>query len=179
MYIRQSSGHLKEELERRTLRLPLGAVQDLAKHGLKSLPEYFWRLPASSSGRFHSLEENKKAGLVLHTIRVCEAAEVLMEAWPPTFNAESVRLAAMFHDVGKYGFDEQPTEHTLKNHMRVGAKWLEEMGTWFHPPVDVLTVACNAIRRSHGKFGPDFPVTAEDWIIHLADMFALHKERLG
>ncbi len=108
-------------------------LKPLLEFCLDKAPEHFWTMPSSSTGKHHPPDENGKGGLVLHTIRVLKVANKLMECWNPPFITDAVKLASALHDIGRYGLKEKPSNHSLPNHPKLGAKFLENCIKQFHP----------------------------------------------
>jgi hypothetical protein len=69
---------------------------------LESVPEFFWRAPASRSGKFHPPCSNGPGGLVVHTKRAVWIANNICAAWGIFAQERDVVLAAcILHDIGK------------------------------------------------------------------------------
>ena len=155
-------------------------IRDIATIGVGLLPEHFWTQSSSSTGRHHPKDEHGKGGLARHTLRVMRIADILISTVPPKpisdyFHADAVRLAAMFHDAGRYGFDTKPTEHPLDNHPKLGADFVIAMAAPKAGPkskASTLTFACHAIEAHMGQWGPKRIVCMEDWMVHYADIIA-------
>lgn len=116
----------------------------------------------------------------MHTLRVVKLSEILLISAVPPVGVDSVRFAAIFHDVGRFGFEANPAEHSLKDHPELASKWLEEQVAHFlskdriRDPIfrTLLETALRAIESHMGKWGRSKPSSKEDWIVHNADMIA-------
>lgn len=80
---------------------------------LKNVPDYFYYVPASSSGKYHPASSLGEGGLVRHTLscldflcRMIECDEDL-QSEEMLYKKEEMKLAIMFHDTFKSGSDEQ------------------------------------------------------------------------
>jgi hypothetical protein len=83
---------------------------------LYTAPAYFWRAPASSSGKHHPRWANGAGGLVRHTKAAVWVALELLEAYPELQPERNYIVAALLlHDTVKFGFNGQATvkEHPL------------------------------------------------------------------
>lgn len=156
-------------------------LRDFALFCLDRAPDYFWTKPSSSSGKFHPPDELAEGGLVLHTLRVVRVSEILVRSAIPPVAADSIRFAAIFHDVGRYGFGADLAERSLEDHPRLASDWLTEQVAHFANTSQVaddasfsvlLGIAQYAIRTHMGKWGKDEPSSTEGWIVHSADIIA-------
>lgn len=158
------------------LETELNRIQDedfrhFIKIVLEIAPTHFWTHPASSTGKYHSPDENLRGGLILHTSRVCSAAEILIESWKPPFSPDVIRGACILHDVCKYGMKPSPSQYTLRNHPELASELVDVIHRKkFACPEKYFGGLRNAIERHMGKWGRDIPQTSEDWIVHLSDV---------
>ena len=141
-------------------------IRKFVDKALLEAPPYFWTKPSSSTGKYHPPDEHGEGGLVLHTKRVCKAAEVLMKAQAPPIQMDVIRASCILHDIARYGLGETPSQHSLQNHAELGADFVKMMGG----PSTLFIEEC--VRRHMGKWGKEVPETKEEWIVHLADMIA-------
>lgn len=93
------------------------------------VPDYFWEVGASSTGRYHPKFSQKVGGLVRHSKAVCLFAEELLKISPYADFTESqkdyVRIACLLHDTMKYGVEDYD-KNQYKNHETSGAIELEK-----------------------------------------------------
>ncbi len=83
---------------------------------LYTVPAYFWRVPASSTGRNHPWWARGNGGLVRHTKAAVWVALELLEAYPDLQSEKEYIVAALLlHDTLKFGAEGQGTvkEHPL------------------------------------------------------------------
>lgn len=81
------------------------------------VPDYFWRIPASSSGKYHPDYSLGKGGLVRHTIAVFYIGKELSDLEQYDFKQirrDGILAALLLHDTFKKGKKEQ--KHTCKKH---------------------------------------------------------------
>lgn len=143
------------------------------------VPEYFWTVPASSSGKYHPSFSGGEGGLVRHTKMV---VAVLLELLNLASNADlipnkdSLIIACILHDTFKHG---HKGGHTITDHPVIAADaW--EANNRETTEANNIIVAC--IAKHMGQWGPisaDFKV--DDYIrycadtVHLADYIASRK----
>jgi hypothetical protein len=95
--------------------------KNIAIAALNKVPDYFWFVPASSSGKHHPISSIGMGGLVRHVKAVFAISEELLNhptLYTPTFTPatkDEIRVAIILHDTCKQGFDQEPT-HTLHEH---------------------------------------------------------------
>ena len=88
---------------------------------IRYVPEYFWIVPSSSSGKHHPKDEFCKGGTVLHTMRAVIVAEELSRAYfLGSKEHDYVLSAAIMHDFTKHGYPEDKG-HTVSGH---GSLWI-------------------------------------------------------
>ena len=137
---------------------------------LDMAPDYFWHIPASSSGKHHPSFAQGEGGLVRHAIATLIIANQLFLAYPQTDkDKDDIIVALILHDTLKRGYpDTEKTvaEHPLlpreyyrklsgiigeKDYSRIMDLIETHMGKWHTPP-----------KPEYGRISP-----AE--IVHLAD----------
>lgn len=158
------------DFEKELFRISDKYVRDLTRKALQEAPEYFWTKPSSSSGKYHLPDEHGEGGLVKHVKRTCAAAEVLLKAWVTPVDFDVVRAGCILHDIGRYGFTEEPPAHSLKTHPYLGWKYLNDIEASAEDTKFKEVIHC--VESHMGKWGPVSPGTREAFIVHLADMIA-------
>jgi len=74
-------------------------IQRFVDSCIEDFPEYFWKAPASGTGKYHDEEENQEGGLVTHTRRVIRVVEELANFYALNFwETDILRAAAILHD---------------------------------------------------------------------------------
>ena len=85
------------------------------------VPNYFWEIGASSSGKYHPQFSQGEGGLVRHTKAVVMFAEELLRMSSYMYMSEEhkdyVIMACIVHDTCKYGMCDYDKED-YKNHAR-------------------------------------------------------------
>jgi hypothetical protein len=87
-------------------------VKDFLKKTITLIPDYFFEVPASSSGKFHSVLECGFGGLIYHTKAVAKIANYLVNLQQyrsklTEVEKDCVICAALLHDCLKHGEDNK------------------------------------------------------------------------
>lgn len=89
-------------------------------------PDYFFTdCPASSSGRYHPLDELSWDGTMIHTKKVFTTAYELCRGLGCEENRDEILSACIIHDLLKQGVKK--TGHTTKNHPALAAELVERV----------------------------------------------------
>lgn len=121
----------------------IGFIKDetlkvFTKWCLEQLPDYFYTVAASSSGKYHPAYALGDEGLVRHTIAAVRIAEELFKCETiQNFNdmeKDIIRVALMLHDGVKHGLDG--ATHTVSTHPLEVVKHLEDR--YFEVPEETL-----------------------------------------
>lgn len=138
---------------------------------LEGCPEYFWKLPTSSSGHYHPRDEIDDHGNWLHTKRMYATYEnlsrSLVEAGVITERERELgKAAALLHDMFKYGFPEAEGQHTINYHDVLAAAYVRQY-------TDLPDKVAELIETHNGAWhtGPT-PRDLHEWCLHFADMSA-------
>ena len=142
----------------------------------ESVPEYFWEIGASSSGKFHPAFSQGKGGLVRHTKAVVMFAEELLRMSSYAFMRDEYKdyviAACIVHDTAKYGIKEYDKAE-YKNHAPAAASafnaWCTLVG------YNCSEFMLNAIASHMGQWSTDRddrPFTNIDRCVHMADYMA-------
>ena len=94
--------------------------KEFVRKAITLLPNYFFEVPASSSGQFHSALESGFGGLVYHTKAVAKMANYLVNLQQYQSNLNEVErdciiCAALLHDCIKHGW-ENKTGYSVHDH---------------------------------------------------------------
>lgn len=150
--------------------------------------DYFFVVPASSSGKYHPPFDLGDGGLVRHTRLVAYMAKSLAESYCfSDYDTDCLIVAALAHDIKKQGNGD--TGHTVWDHPILAMHYVQEIygKTNFNVPADTIEKISNAVSSHMGKWGnePRFckgntplpmPVTEFDKALQAADYVASRKE---
>lgn len=159
-------------------------IKEFAKRVIEDADEYFFTVPASSSGKYHPDFARGEGGLVRHTKAVVFfTAEFCRSEFEfGTINARQAQLlivAAIAHDIKKQG--DGSTGHTLmKEHPLYGAEYIkkenEKYGLLSDEDVDYIY---KAIRSHMGPWCDVKPETRAELTLFYADYAASRAEITG
>ena len=104
-------------------------IRKSAENLLELVPEYFFKVPASSTGKYHPSFSQGDGGLLRHTkVAVSIGKEVLsLEYTNSLFTSDEkdlLLLSIMFHDTQKLGVPEE--RYTRFDHPLLAASFIEE-----------------------------------------------------
>lgn len=158
--------NLDEELEQ----IEDPSIRLFVTKALERVPDYFWHVPASASGRFHPLDTLGEGGLVLHTRRAVYLATEIAKVFKiDGAKLDVLRAAAILHDSFKNGLvDEDRTE---ADHPLIVRHQLKDLASET-PYFDEIM---NAIECHQGLWGPQplrMPKKPLEWSLHIADFIA-------
>lgn len=140
------------------------------------VPNYFWEIGASSSGKYHPQFSQGEGGLVRHTKAVVLFAEELLRMSNYMYMSEEhkdyVIMACIVHDTCKYGQSEYNTD-LYKDHAKnastlVNVAWYDYFG------INASEFFLSAIKSHMGQWSEreDRPFTNIDRCVHMADYMA-------
>ena len=151
--------------------------QKFIEHYLETyVPDYFWEIGASSSGKYHPQFSQGVGGLVRHTKAVVMFAEELLRMSSYMYMSEEhkdyVIMACIVHDTCKYGmciYDKELYKDHAKNASAlVNEAWYDYFG------INASEFFLSAIRCHMGQWSEreDKPFTNIDRCVHMADYMA-------
>ena len=140
------------------------------------VPDYFWEIGASSSGKYHPAFSQGVGGLVRHTKAVVMFAEELLRmssyAYMKDEYKDYVIMACIVHDTCKYGMynynKNEYQSHAKNAAFKVGVAWNKYFN---YSCPDYLY---DAIKSHMGQWSEkeDRPFTSIDRCVHMADYMA-------
>ena len=104
-------------------------IKDFFKKAITLVPDYFFEVPAASSGKFHSVLECGFGGLVYHTRSVAKVANYLvnLQQYKSRLNEverDCVICAALLHDCLKHDW-ENKTGFSVHQHPVLAAEFVK------------------------------------------------------
>lgn len=105
-------------------------VRNFAIYLLDNAPDYFYTVPASSTGKYHPQYALGEGGLVRHTKALIGIMNSLLELeqYQVLFSElkrDLLRVAGLIHDCLKQG--DGKTQYTVFEHPLLASEWLKEM----------------------------------------------------
>ena len=168
-------------------------LRKLATEVIACADDYFFTIPASSTGKNHPPFSLGEGGLVRHTKCVVYMVKCLCESFNiDVYKRDMLIVAALAHDIKKQGDCVEGVGHTVHEHPLLAARYVCEV--YFAGDMTVLHGVVNIIAdmiSSHmGKWGADpkfigdktplpMPHTDCEKILQAADYLASRKEILN
>ncbi len=161
-------------------------IKDFATKAVSSLPDYFFVVPASSTGNYHPAYSLGDGGLARHTRAVARIAIELSRMEEYAFTPDELDLAiaaSLLHDGWKSGAVQQT--YSRADHPVVAANEIknnESLNTIL--PLDQFNVFLCLVARHMGQWNTDYktgqvlmhkPETKLEKFVHLADYLASRK----
>lgn len=161
----------------------------IAKSCIENAPEYFWVIPASSTGKYHPKSSLGVGGLVRHTKSVMEVAEIFL-GHPQNDDLtqedkDEIRVACMIHDMVKLG--DNSTGYTVHDHPVLVRTMLCPYDTRDtgvpQELVDTWNRICDLVDSHMGTWNTSkhsdvvlpIPSTRKQNIVHMSDYIASRK----
>ena len=160
-------------------------IKDFFKQAITLIPDYFFEVPASSSGKFHSVLECGFGGLVYHTKSVAKVANYLvnLQQYKSKLNEiekDCVICSALLHDCLKHGI-ENKTGFSVHQHPILAAEFVktdERLNGFISD--EVRTLIGDAIASHSGEWTTSkrskvvlpSPQTLVQELVHLSDYIA-------
>ena len=166
-------------------------LQQFAMKLLSQAPDYFFTVPASSSGKYHPYFAREVGGLVKHTRCVIFYAECNAESFNFDSHTKDLAIiAALSHDMKKQGNGNG--KHTVWEHPELAYNFILETQRLFPQLISVedATMIANAVLCHMGKWQHDvnftrgkksfpLPTTLFEYAIQSADYMASRVELTG
>lgn len=162
-------------------------IKEFARYALNNLQDYFYKVPASSTGKYHPSYALGDGGLVRHTKAAVGFANHLLqlEQYQQIFDErqrDMIIVALLLHDGVKHGNDG--SRYTVHEHPKLMADWIvqSELFEEVLPQEDRLYIAhCiashmgswNTNKRS--KIVLPKPQTESQKFVHMCDYLASRK----
>lgn len=152
---------------------------------LKKLPDYFYEVPASSTGKYHPNYALGNMGLVRHTKAAVRIAHELLlnESLNNFTNDEKdlIIMALCLHDGLKSGLKK--SEYTLFEHPILMANYLIENKDDLELTDDEITFVSDAIKTHMGPWTTNYqgedvlepPKSKSQRFVHMCDYLASRK----
>jgi len=149
----------------------------------EEVPEYFFHVAASSSGKYHPAYALGEGGLLRHTKAALKIAECLLnleqnECLPH----DEIIMALMFHDSFKHGTKDDTRDYTVFIHPMIAGEIFESFALENGLNTTAVHIA-NLIRCHMGQWnspkdGSLFmpkPESSDEEFVHMCDYLASRK----
>lgn len=152
---------------------------------LNKLPEYFYKIPASSTGKYHPAFSLGDGGLVRHVkVALLIAEELFRDSALSNFddhNKDLIRMSILLHDGFKKGIEENT--YTLIDHPIIMANYLKENANILPMDEKDVMIVARLISKHMGPWTQDkdgnevleCPKEPDELFVHLCDYIASRK----
>lgn len=159
-------------------------IRDFTDFVLKELPEYFWNIPASSTGKYHPDFAAGPGGLIRHTKAAVYLATTLFPLHPEFFQSDKDMIisALILHDGLKHGDPKQ--DYTVHEHPLLMARFIRAKGLLHRISTTTMDLQIAKMVESHSgqwttnSFSSIVLPKPETWqaeFVHLCDYLASRK----
>lgn len=161
-------------------------LRDFITECLEAAPDYFYTMPASTTGKYHPAYSLGEGGLVRHTKAAVKIANDLLSIEMYSKLAEhsdEIIAALIMHDSVKKGMDGEA--YTTSDHPLQASKLIKEVANrkGVYDPQKIQFI-CSLVETHMGQWTKDFktgvevldkPKTAEQKFVHQCDYLASRK----
>ena len=164
-------------------------IRHFAEECIETIPEYFWEVGASSTGKYHPQYALGELGLARHTCALVRFLNHILnvDCFGDRFTSREkdlMRVAGMMHDTRKCGDDEAYTKSkfTKFNHPLLAANEIRSLiGFISEEELEIIAVM---IESHMGQWNTDkmssvilpLPTNKYQKLLHLADYLASRKD---
>lgn len=161
-------------------------LMDNAKKMVEMLPDYFFEIPASSTGKYHPSFALGEGGLVRHTKVAVRLAHELLEndCIGNVFNEDEkdmIIMSLIMHDGCKSGLVKG--QYTVANHPSIVVKLIKDNVANLTLEESEVNLICGMIESHMGPFNKDYkgntilplPSNKYQKFVHMCDLLASKK----
>lgn len=157
-------------------------IRDSLRTMIEKIPDYFFSIPAASTGKYHPKYAQGDGGLVRHTKAAVRMAYELYGIYKfPQRTKDLIIMALVLHDSVKKG--EVESKYTLFDHPLVAGDFIRKYKDELKLSKDDLEFVCSAIASHMGRFNTSdysdvilpLPKTPEQKFVHMCDFLASRK----
>lgn len=143
-YFAKEISYIKDESKKRDI-----------EYLINLLPEYFFTIPASSTGKYHPKFASTNNGLVKHTKVAVRIAYDLFETVNNFSDSDKdlILMALIMHDGLKKGIEEE--KYTRFDHPLLVSKLIMENASSLEMSIDDVRKMCMLIESHMGKWNTD------------------------
>lgn len=152
---------------------------------INKLPEYFFEVPASSTGKYHPSFSLGNGGLLRHTKAATRIAKELLDN--PSLNnfnddeKDLILFSIILHDGLKSGLTK--SEYTLFEHPILMSNYIRENSNDLDLKEEELNIICNCIKTHMGPWTKNYrgeeileaPKDKYQRFVHMCDYLASRK----
>lgn len=164
-------------------------IRHFAEECIETIPDYFWEVGASSTGKYHPQYALEELGLARHTCALVRFLNHILnvDCFGNKFTSREkdlMRVAGMMHDTRKSGDDADyaKSKYTKFNHPLLAANEIRSLIGFISP--EELEIVATTIESHMGQWNTDkrssvvlpLPTNKYQKIVHLADYLASRKD---
>lgn len=164
-------------------------LQVMARDMISVIPDYFWHVPASSTGKYHPSYALGEGGLVRHTVAVVRflnhifGIQCFKNRWTSR-ERDLLRIAAMMHDTFKSGSqaEYEQNKYTKHEHPMLAAQAVMKFCDKYDAEEVKFIAICIESHMGEWNTSPrsdvvlPTPKEKSQQILHLADYLASRKD---
>lgn len=157
-------------------------IRESARVLVDKIPDYFFTIPASSTGKYHPSFATGDGGLVRHTKVAVRMANELFGIYRfPDRTKDLIILSLLMHDTIKKG--EEESKYTLFDHPLLAGEFIRKNKDKLKLTKEDIDFVCSAIASHMGRFNTSeysnvilpIPKTPEEKFVHMCDYLASRK----
>lgn len=157
-------------------------IKESLKFLIDKIPDYFFSIPAASTGKYHPMYAQGDGGLVRHTKAAIRMAYELFGIYRfPKRVKDLIIMALLLHDSVKKG--EEENKYTLFDHPLVACSFIKKYKDELKISNDDILFVCDCIASHMGRFNTSefsdvilpLPKTPEQKFVHMCDYLASRK----
>lgn len=157
-------------------------VKDSLEIMIEKIPDYFFRIPASSTGKYHPKYATGEVGLVRHTKAAVRMAYELFGIYRfPERTKDLIIMSLVLHDSLKKGKEEE--NYTRFDHPLLAAQFVRDNEKELKLSKEDIDFIADCISSHMGRFNTSdysdiilpIPKTPEQKFVHMCDYLASRK----
>ena len=164
-------------------------IRHFAEECIETIPDYFWEVGASSTGKYHPQYALGELGLARHTCALVRFLNHILnvDCFGDKFTSREkdlMRVAGMMHDTRKSGDDADyaKNKYTKFDHPILAANEIRSLIGFISP--EELEIVATTIESHMGQWNTDkrnsvvlpLPTNKYQKMVHLADYLASRKD---
>lgn len=169
---------LKEEIEL----IKDEKLKEFAYYCMERVPEYFFHVAASSTGKYHPAYTLGEGGLVRHVKAAVKIADSLLNLEQnKNLDRDCIIFALIFHDCLKHG--KEDSGHTEFLHPKIASDFIlnlyDEYDGFFRNMIEILNcISTHMGEWNESKYSDETlfkPTSDEEKFVHMCDYLASRK----
>ena len=150
---------------------------------IDKIPDYFFTIPASSTGKYHPQYATGDGGLVRHTKSAVRMAVELFGIYKfPEHTKDLIIMSLVLHDSVKKGYEKEE-QYTRFDHPLVACEFIKKYAKDLKITKEDIDFVCECISSHMGRFNTSdysdvilpIPKTPEQKFVHMCDYLASRK----